>query len=38
MNFKTYFQESAETKLKFIQENEEKLKKITEIIINALKS
>ncbi len=38
MNFKVYFQESSETKLKFIQENEEKLKKITEIIINTLKN
>jgi D-sedoheptulose 7-phosphate isomerase len=38
MDFKNYFQESADIKIKFIQENEEKLKEITQIIINALKN
>jgi D-sedoheptulose 7-phosphate isomerase len=33
-----YFEESASVKLKFIEENEEKLKRVVEIIYNALKN
>ena len=33
-----YFEESANVKLKFIEENEEKLKRVVEIIYNALKN
>jgi len=35
---KKYFEESANVKLKFIEENEEKLKKAIEVIYNALKN
>ncbi|MEO2118104.1 MAG: D-sedoheptulose 7-phosphate isomerase [Methanocaldococcus sp.] len=35
---KRYFEESANVKLKFIEENEEKLKKAVEVIYNALKN
>ena len=35
---KKYFEESANVKLKFIEENEEKLKKAVNIIYNALKN
>lgn len=37
MIMKKYFEESANVKLKFIEEDEEKLKKAIEVIYNALK-
>jgi len=38
MIMKKYFEESANVKLKFIEEDEEKLKKAIEVIYNALKN
>jgi phosphoheptose isomerase len=38
MNTKQYFLESAKIKTDFIKNNEEKLNKIIELIINCLKS
>jgi len=38
MKLKNYFVESAETKKNFIEQNEEKLEKIIELVINALEN
>jgi len=38
ITMRKYFEESASVKLKFIEENEEKLKRVVEIIYNALKN